>query len=758
MPLKHLTEKETYDTLSRMEKQKDYAGMAKLVCDSYVLEGNLEDSSQQTMNAGFTRFFKDFARRNRGKVTDRKKETLLGVLSEIQRIRVDSILHAAGEIEKWEKDIVEGKVDELIGLKEDKKNAHRLAHDIVMQKDPKGVYVGAGINAFGSIIHEVSSNSPMFDEVLKRDYKKKTLSEFDEVTERTDSKLITKYITENGSMPLDKAKKVMAEYESGAPKASEYGFKINRTIGFEDGKLCSVMPEKYKAVEGLKSADEFEGLISEHEANILAAEKINKAAQHISKDGRALVWELDDKVFGNEISNNEKFIRMQEIVENLSNLGTSYKIPFGKKKMATKDISPNHISKDLKELNKLCRDILPEIDDLSESEMQAASEAVKMVKDFADKHSRAFKQVTTGNEKGTTGGMLKSSLEAIDFIETQGKFRNIDLSEGHIKRTETNRMRKSANAIDDVITEAESAKEGVYRGSKKYDDAVDSLYSLSNAYNIYRDVFSSDNSTIEEKDDALEQLRIAGGITRKAIDKYFERKTEQGKMDGNADEKSQKRIDALKKASTLTDGILGEVEKSLAPEASERLSAKLDEISETAEPEEDIDEIEDAIEATVMDRETRHSNNAHERMINNAAENAARLLAEYAKDNDPKPLTPAEQLTVRKAMLAMAYQDYFTKTDKGSKAFEGLVEKNVSPMDYDRRFLNKKAMSQEVVRSMGEITHETIVSFMTDKKAPLKLIDKLSAERVRESEQAANVTRGSTANKELKTAKQLGSN
>lgn len=742
---KKMNAQEAYNALREYEKNKDYAAMAQIVCDSFVLEGDdLTIDSEKSMSAGYIRYFQELGKRNNGVPTEENKDIVKGVLTEIQRIRVNSIIDASRKIEKWENDIVEGKVEELVGLKNDKKFAHKVAHDIVMQKDPQGVYVRGGVSALGSVLSEITKGSDQWRGLLATDYKKGE-TEFKKLTDRTKSELITQLIKENGTIDAEKAQKAINEYESGAPKAKEYGFDITRGIGFGNGeKLCEKMPKKYAMVESLKNADEYEKLISKYENDIVYSERIENVAKSISRESKSLVWELDDDIYGNKISENEKFMRMQDIVENLSNIGTRYMIPMGKKKLPTKDVSPKHISNDIKELRKLAREIMPDIDNLSEKEMEAANKAVNKIKTFADKYSKQFKQVTTGKEMGTTQGAVKSSLETIDFIESQGKNRNIDLSEGRKKREESNRMRRSANAIDDALAEAEAAKKGVYRGSKRYDDAVESLYKLSDAYNTYRDMYNDPEISEEEKTEIINTLKEAGSTTKKAIGRYFERKQQQGMLDGKADAKTQKRIDALVSANKLTESILENAEKVFnelnAGEDAEftgRVSGVPEDAKE-AEPEADeADDIHEAIDSMVMDRETKHSKNSYESMVNDAAANAAHLLADYAL-SDPRTYTPMEQLEIRKAMLALACQDYFTNTEKGSKVFEKMCNDDMQPAEYDRFVLNKMASSKNFAKATSIITHSDIIDFMTDKKAPLKLMEKYSVQKVINAEPVVN--------------------
>ena len=760
MPQKRLTEQQTYDRLAELEKNKDYAGMARLVCDSFILEGNLTNADDLAMDKGFRRYFSDFGKRNNGMPNEENKDALKKILTEIQRIRVNSIIYAEREIEKWEKDIVQGKVDELVGLKEDNKTAHRVAHDIVMQKDPVGVNVRAGISALGAILQEVSSGSKGWEEALKTSRRGET--EFSSYTERIESPVIAQLIKENGTADPAKAQKAMQMYESGAPKAKEYGFNVNTEVGF-DTKLCDKIPEKYRIVESLKNADEYEDLIKTYEKKIYDADMINRAAINIGVESKNLGWQLKDETLGNKITESEKFIRMQEIIENLSNIGKNYKINIGGKKLPTNDISPNHIAKDITELKKLTRDIMPDLDKLGDKDLEGAQKAIKSIKDFADRSGRSLKQVTTGKETGTTSRNVKESLENINFIERQSSFRGIDLSEGKERRAEASRMRNSANAIDQVIIDAENAKIGVYGGSTKYDDAVNSLYSVSLAYNTYKEVFNSANSTPEEKVEAVSNLQTEVKKSAAAMEKYFERKRKQGKMNGNADEKTQKRINALKKALEITSMAVAQAEKDI-PQIQNELDAgetmkesdlvnEFEIIEETSPYDEDeMDPINNAIDESVMYHEVRHSSNKQEVMINNAGADGAHLLAEYALQDPSTPITPTEQMSIRKAMLAMAYQDYFTQTDKGGKVVESLTKKDISAEDYNRFILNRVATSKDFIKATANINHDTIVEFMTDKKAPLKLIDKFSAERIKSSALNVPKSRPREATPELETA------
>ncbi|GEM_PF-3116922 len=173
--------------------------------------------------------------------------------------------------------------------------------------------------------------------------------------------------------------------------------------------------------------------------------------------------------------------------------------------------------------------------------------------------------------------------------------------------------------------------------------------------------------------------------------------------------------------------------------------------AEIETPEDKAERIADMIDEKVGMYETRPQTTETDKMINEAATKAAYTLAAYAKD-DPAPLTPAEQMSVRKAMAAMAYSD-FLLTDAGGKIYDKMVDQEMTPMEYDRFVINKLANSPKFIKAASNITHDSIVDFMTDMKAGVKLMEKYGFER---TQKGPEVTEPRAAAKDMQKTNDKG--
>ncbi|MCR4947094.1 MAG: hypothetical protein K5929_09165 [Lachnospiraceae bacterium] len=101
-------------------------------------------------------------------------------------------------------------------------------------------------------------------------------------------------------------------------------------------------------------------------------------------------------------------------------------------------------------------------------------------------------------------------------------------------------------SMDDITAEGDRAQINVHFGSRKYDDALNSLKNLNNEIKAFKEMPKDKDYDAQRK--ALESIQKGIEKSERAIDAYMERKRRQGKLGDKADEKSKKRIAVMRKA------------------------------------------------------------------------------------------------------------------------------------------------------------------------------------------------------------------
>ncbi len=119
------------------------------------------------------------------------------------------------------------------------------------------------------------------------------------------------------------------------------------------------------------------------------------------------------------------------------------------------------------------------------------------------------------------------------------------------------RAEAAAASLKDADNAAREANRNVHMGSSQYKTAMAALDKLREEYEAYNRLAPATPG--EVKKEKLTQLKDRINEVNAAIERYFKRKKDRGEMDGNADEKSERRIAAMKQ----TQKALEEAAKSL---------------------------------------------------------------------------------------------------------------------------------------------------------------------------------------------------
>ena len=219
-------------------------------------------------------------------------------------------------------------------------------------------------------------------------------------------------------------------------------------------------------------------------------------------------------------------------------------------------------------------------------------------------------------------------------------------------------QQEEARSIDgdlrSCIRLADEATRNVHLGSSEYSKAQKDLESLSNAYTGF--LKDRDDNDLNQNRAAIRDLQAKIAAAKGSIGDYYKRKQRQNKMGENADEKSKRRISAMKK----NEEVLGRMEALLKAEdkrynwqQAANSQAKL---------------LNQRFKSSIENGENQLQKNSAQ-----GAMDAVKVLNELSF-KEPSALSPQEQQKAREALAAISLDELLNSNH--SKTYNALRPQN----------------------------------------------------------------------------------
>ena len=273
------------------------------------------------------------------------------------------------------------------------------------------------------------------------------------------------------------------------------------------------------------------------------------------------------------------------------------------------------------------------------------------------------------------------------------------------------------DSLDTLVQRGNDAKRGVFFGSGEYDKAVDAVTSLRDTCRELTEL--GPDASEADRRQKMEEIREKATAAKEKINKYFERKRNQGKMGPNADAKSRKRIGVMKDSMDSIMALAGQIDDKLAVMEQKELEA---ENKAAANDLIDVIETNYTIDAMAADG------------IDKLGIDGARKALINLKDismNRQGPLTQQEERMTRVTMAAMVFNEMLA-----TPAGEEIRSKMPQNMDTYRAQVRSIADSKAFKDAMpNPLTRDEIRNFIADKNAPKEMMNRFGANRMAENNQ-----------------------
>ena len=547
--LKKLTEEEYNITVLRTEddidyyvSNEEYKNFATFISEVFSVSGDPKESPEVRAIYNFFEYLAKPDEENSREISEKKLRIILALNKALMQQRAVAQVSTGRTIRVWEKRVKDGEFPELAEFADTKEKRHSAAKDLALANEGVGKLLVGNHGAYESLCSHMTG--------LTSDGRKVTDLMGDEA----------QYIKEDAKRRYLQQKKVSekdyqqftADTESVAPTLLYAGFEVkkNRT----EGSYFSKVPKSVEDVIGKNDdqliaadkelTDKLSSVIDYNNSVIgMAAEavlltnEIGELNALTGNDGRLndmknavlAVSRLGKNYFDKELGKNTSVIKavyaeealekLRVSAENYARLYKRDKTPVGKKNLEFAVRMQNFVITSKERLSRLSgwadepdyklRDIKTVTDELTEKLNRISNE----------KNRR-------GLEKDLSGTLRKR------FVRTV-----------------------SVQGFEDVIVRGNRAKEGVWGGSKAYDDALDSFAEVETAYSTLQALNADPTATAEQKLNAIQNVRDAVTTAETGIEAYFERKRSQNMMQTGAtyDLKSQRRIDVMKDAKSYLE-------------------------------------------------------------------------------------------------------------------------------------------------------------------------------------------------------------
>ena len=298
--------------------------------------------------------------------------------------------------------------------------------------------------------------------------------------------------------------------------------------------------------------------------------------------------------------------------------------------------------------------------------------------------------------------------------------------------------------LGQAIKDINTAKEAVLFGSSEYKNAGNAMTELEKAYKAMNEL--PENASEEQKLQAYASVKEQSREAQQKIGLYFNRKTAQNLMNGNADPKTQKRIDAMK----LASGVAKKLEEDM-----KQMEAKLREDSLNARYAKDIERNEEKLKKsseTYLNKVNDQIRTEEKFSLTAAkgAKDALGVLERLSKNYGS--MSDREIETAKRSMAAVAYNDILqhdASKRELAREIEGSPEMYKTTLD--------KTLNSPVMKYMTKaLTREALSNFISD---PKRAIDNAIMATVAEGEKKTeirNVNRQSKLEEEKKQELKAG--
>ena len=293
--------------------------------------------------------------------------------------------------------------------------------------------------------------------------------------------------------------------------------------------------------------------------------------------------------------------------------------------------------------------------------------------------------------------------------------------------------------LGQAVKDINTAKESVWFGSGEYKNAGNAMTEFEKAYKAMNEL--PENASEEQKLQAYASVKEKSREVQQKIGLYFERKTSQDLMNGNADRKTQKRIDAMKRASGAAKKLEDEMKQREAKLSEDKLNARY--AKDVEKNEERMKQSREAYLGKVNDQISTEKN--FSLTAAKGAKEALGVLDRLSKNYGT--MSDREIRTAKQSMAAVVYNDIL-QHDASKRE---LARKIAGDQEMYKTTL-EKTLNSPVMQYMTKIlTREALSNFISD---PKRTIDNAIMTGVAESEKKTeirNVNRQSKLEQEKKS-------
>ena len=549
---------QAYNKFLKLLNEKDYAGMARYAID--IHKKILNDPSYEAEREGFEMICQKMTEYDKSPEAGDKdyKEKRLAILNfgrEIKKIHADAQLKIGPMVEEWKDKIKNGEVEELYYKQNDETFVSHAANDIVVYQTDPGAELSSAVQT-SLTFQTIITQDPRFKKELREN------KEFQSITHHTSkSPFILDYI-KTKDIPYDEAVKYVTKYETPTEKLKGSGFEIDAKHKIEgNGKpVFSAIPEYIKKISEAKTIEDLEDIKKTHLDNVNQANAYFNYAMQIAEKSRKAWEEINGKL--PQDLRTDKYKKFRSALRIAKTIGTDdFEIELSNKSVPFSAIFTYYTQPAVKELADASREYMQELDDGLSDEDKNNPYMVPLLKALKDitlqsnsieKEMEALAKVLPKENIEEYSKKEKQIINEIDLsIEVKGVTAFDLMKKNHAE------IRKSAlDNLDECINDIAAADVNVYNGSKVYNDAWKALSNLSAQISGYNNMVD----TIIEQGDHNSFIRMKSNreSARKNITDYLSIKAKKKKLSP----KTQKRVDAMKKALKALDDIEEIMDKS----------------------------------------------------------------------------------------------------------------------------------------------------------------------------------------------------
>ncbi|SNU04472.1 hypothetical protein SAMN06297422_10113 [Lachnospiraceae bacterium] len=559
---------EAYNKFQKLLKEKKYVEMARYALD--IHNELFFDESYEAERQGYEMFCEKMVQYDDSpEAGDKdfleKKADILGFGRALKQVYADAQLKVGTMVEEWKDKIRNGEVEELQIKKDDEKFVSAAATDIVVYQTEPGRDLSSGINAT-LLFQTVVTSHPKWQKLMREssDKTRKKIPIYDEyqdiVAHTPQNKYILEYI-KTKDMPYDVALKYLNEYETPSEKLRNTDYSVDDKHKLEEtGKpVFSKVPE-YVKLSNTSTIEEVEALRKPH------LDKVNRANEYYQNAMQ--IAELSRKAWGSirgtviESLRTEKYKAFRTAIQNAGTIGTEdFEMGMQNGPVYSSAIFSQTTGSVVKELADASREYLQELDEGLNDEAKKNPYVVSLLKTLKDitKQSAKYSQELDALDKilpyENMDELSKNESKKLDEIDRAAA--SIGMSSYDLmKKRHADERADKLTELNECLEEIAAADRNVYNGSQEYKDAWTALGNLSGQVFGFNQMVG----TIIEQGDHNSFIRMQGNRedARKNITDYLAKKAKKKKLST----KTQRRVDAMKRALKALDAIEEAIDKS----------------------------------------------------------------------------------------------------------------------------------------------------------------------------------------------------